>query len=389
MAASDAIAPSASQAALARFAFIDNLRWVMIVLVICHHAAVTYSHVGSWYYQDGPEPPILTKLPFIAFESYNQAYFMGLLFFVAGYFVPRAFDSKGPGRFLRDRAIRLGIPSLIYMLILHPVTVYWLLRQFYDPDRPTLFAAYPRYLLSGRVLSGSGPMWFAVALLIFCCFYAAFRSFLPTQRSERLPSHASVIGVILLIALCTFCVRIYQPVGASIFNMQLCYFSQYVVLFSLGIIAYRGDWLRRIPSAFGIFWLKLALIIGVPGFFAVLLTSGVLHGSPAPLLGGLHWQSALFSLWESFFCIGVALGLIVLFRDHFNWQTPFTAWMSKNSFTAYLLHTPLLVATTLALRPLPLPLMVKFLVACLIAVPLTFSVSGLLRPIIPGLRRIL
>ena len=36
-------------------AFVDNIRWALIVLVICHHAAVTYSHVGGWYYLDGPQ----------------------------------------------------------------------------------------------------------------------------------------------------------------------------------------------------------------------------------------------------------------------------------------------------------------------------------------------
>jgi glucans biosynthesis protein C len=65
---------------------------------------------------------------------------MGFLFFLAGYFVPRAFEAKGATRFLRDRAIRLGIPTLVFMLIIHPVMVYWLLLRFYDPDGPALDA---------------------------------------------------------------------------------------------------------------------------------------------------------------------------------------------------------------------------------------------------------
>lgn len=389
MTVSESSAKAAPVAAGHRLAFIDNIRWVVIVIVICHHAAVTYSHVGGWYYLDGPEPSISVKLPFVAFETYDQAYFMGFLFLLAGYFVPRAFDAKGPVRFLRDRAIRLGIPSLIFMLIIQPVTVYWLLRRFYDPNRPSLNAAYPRYITSGRMLSGTGPMWFAVALLAFCCAYAAARTILPRLRLDGVPSHKDIAAVISLIAICTFAVRIFQPIGTSILNMQLCYFSQYILLFALGILAYRGDWLQRIPSSFGLFWFKLALRIGVPGFFAVLVVSGALHGDTTPLLGGFHWQSALFSLWESFFCIGVCLGLTVLFRDHFNTRTRFAGWMSKNSFTAYMLQTPILVATTLALRTTHLPIGLKFLFACMIAVPTTFLVSGLFRPALPGLRRIL
>lgn len=389
MSVSQSIATAPSVTTQYRLAFVDNIRWVMIVIVIFHHSAVTYSHVGGWYYQDGPDPAIPVKLPFIALETYDQAYFMGLLFFLAGYFAPRAFDVKGPMRFLRDRAIRLGIPSLIFMLVLHPVTVYWLLRRFYDPARPSLIAAYPRYIMSGRVFSGTGPMWFAVALLAFCCFYAIARKVFRRVEVDRVPDHKDVIATISLIAICTFVVRIFQPIGNSILNMQLCYFSQYIALFILGILAYRGGWLQRIQSSFGLLWFKLALLIGIPGFFVVLVTSGALRGNPTPLLGGLHWQSALFSLWESFFCIGVCLGLIVLFRDHFNKQTPFTSWMSKNSFTAYLLHTPILVATTLALRSTQALVGVKFVCAAVIAASVTFLVSGWLRPAIPGLRRIL
>ena len=37
---------------------------------------------------------------------------MGLLFLIAGYFVPDSFDRKGPAKFLRDRMVQLGISTL-------------------------------------------------------------------------------------------------------------------------------------------------------------------------------------------------------------------------------------------------------------------------------------
>ena len=85
----------------------------------------------------------------------------------------------------------------------------------------------------------------------------------------------------------------------------------------------------------------------------------------------------------------MCLGLTVLFRDKFNRQGPFSKWMSGNSFSAYLFHTPLLVAVTLALRGLVAPPAMKFVVACLLAAPITFIVSGFIRERIPGLRRLL
>jgi surface polysaccharide O-acyltransferase-like enzyme len=165
--------------------------------------------------------------------------------------------------------------------------------------------------------------------------------------------------------------------------------AQYVLLFAVGVFAYRGNWLMRIPRRFGLFWLTLALAGGIPGWFILIFTSGALQGKSQNLLGGFHWQSAAFSFLESFICLGMCLGLTVLFRERFNFQGRFSQWMSRNSFAAYLFHTPLLIAVTLALKNLPAPLGIKFLLACLLAVPITFLVSSFLRPRIPVLRRVL
>jgi peptidoglycan/LPS O-acetylase OafA/YrhL len=54
-----------------RLLSIDNIRWMLITLVICHHAAVTYSHAGGWYYMDGPKPGSLGTLLFATFETFN------------------------------------------------------------------------------------------------------------------------------------------------------------------------------------------------------------------------------------------------------------------------------------------------------------------------------
>ncbi len=360
----------------------------MIVLVICHHAAVTYGQAGSWYVHFAT-PSLVTRAILATFTAFNQAYFMGFLFLIAGYFAAGACDSKGPARFIRDRAIRLGIPSALFMLVIQPFTVYWLLRVFYDPDRPTLTHAYGGYIIGGGVLSGSGPMWFAVALLIFCCVYALVRVVsTATTKVTALPTHREVIGLILLMGTCSFLVRIVQPIGTNILNMQLCFFSQYIVLFTIGILAYRGNWLREIKYSFGIVWLKLALIFGPIGWAVIIFTSGALK-DPRPLLGGLHWQSAAFSFWEALVCMGMCLGLTVLFRDRFNAQGPFARWMSQNSFSAYVFHPPILIAITLALRAISAPGLVLFVLASILAVPATFLIAAGLRQWVPRLSRIL
>ena len=376
-----------------RLAFVDNLRWVMIVLVVSMHAAVTYSHLGSWYFMEDPKPSTWGVALFATYQVFLQAFFMGLLFLVAGYFVPGAFDRKGWRGFLRDRSMRLGVPSLFYMLVIQPVTVYWLLRDFADPGRPSLREAYLPYVSRGRFLGGSGPMWFAVALLGFSVVYCLVRGFgkaPPVQKpvDGPLPGHRHVFGLGLFIGLCAFLVRIVQPIGTSVLNMQLCFFSQYVVLFIVGVYAWRRNWLLRVPYNFGLRWFFWTLVVGTVFWLALLFALLTTH-SEARLSGGLTWQSAAFSFWESLFCVGISLGLIVLFREKFNYQGPVARWLSDNSFSVYMFHPPVLIAITLVLRGLDAPKPVKFLCATLLGVGLTYLASSLVFRRVPLLRRVL
>ena len=283
-----------------RLYFLDNIRWLMIALVVMVHAAVTYSNLGDWYYREPVELDPLSFLFFGIFLSFTQAYFMGLLFLIAGYFVPDSYDRKGPARFLRDRAIRLGIPTLIYMLFINPAIEYYLLAFQWPEPRSPLGQALMNYILGGAILSGSGPMWFALALLIFSAAYAAFRLLTGSRMSPKpdaaLPGHLHVAGLILLIAAGAFAIRLFQPIGTSVMNMQLCYFSSYIALFLVGIQARRNNWLLRISSSFALSWFKATLVVGGAFWLAVMILGGMASGDLSPIWGGWRWQSAAYAL---------------------------------------------------------------------------------------------
>jgi glucans biosynthesis protein C len=168
-------------------------------------------------------------------------------------------------------------------------------------------------------------MWFTVALLMFCAVYAVVRLAGPKDMAiaehPRLPRHRDVTRLILLMGSCAFVVRISQPIGVNTLNMQLCYFSQYVLLFGVGILAYRGDWLGRIPYSFGIGWMKWTLIACVPGWIVLILTSGALQGdtqSPSASTGaaqcflfGSPFSASACVLASSFFFANASIPKIV------------------------------------------------------------------------------
>src|ERR1700761_8115907 len=109
-----------------RLLFIDNVRWSMIILVLSMHASDTYSPFGNWYYTDRTPPSQGEILFFATYQSWLQAFFMALLFFIAAYFTPASYDRKGPAQYLGDRFTRLVIPTLLYIFVIGPITEYYI-----------------------------------------------------------------------------------------------------------------------------------------------------------------------------------------------------------------------------------------------------------------------
>ena len=82
-----------------RIGYVDAVRVVLILLVVAHHSVEPYVTAHP------PEIP-LPDAPLAragVFLWVNAAFFMGLFFFLAGYFTPGAAGRKGAASFLADR----------------------------------------------------------------------------------------------------------------------------------------------------------------------------------------------------------------------------------------------------------------------------------------------
>jgi glucans biosynthesis protein C len=350
----------AKLAVSSRLPWVDHLRAFVIVLVVNVHACVTCSHVGSWYYVIGREPSFATKLPFILWELQLQSFFMGLLFFIAGYFAHGSLARRGTGSFLRERLFRLGLPTLLFMLVIHPFILLGL-NPWHARFGPAPVSS-AKFIFTGRFLSASGPLWFAFALLIFTLILVAWRaarpfadsvSDLPDSSPSGVPSAGKIWIFAAALGVITFAVRLVQPLGTNVLNMQLCYFPQYIAFFAAGVIAGRRGWLLALaasPRARRAGWIAL---VGGPVVLLVLLLTGNNAGDTTAFHGGWHWQAFGLALWEQFAGIGFSLGLLALFSRHLNRETAASRWFSDRAFGVYVLHTPVLVALAMAYRFLP------------------------------------
>ena len=236
---------------ISRLFFVDHLRAALVILVVLHHVAMVYGGIPPFYYWEPPADDPLAGLALLVFVLFNQAWFMGAFFLLAGYFTPGSFDRKGPGAFLKDRLLRLGIPLLIWVFVLNPISsiAYFLMpASLTGNTTPLTWQVYP-------CLLGLGPLWFIAMLLIFSFGYAIWRM-LTKERTSSPMRESSVpgylrIGIFMLgLAAAGYLIRITIPIGKSVLDFPtLAYLPQYLSFFVLGTVASRHNWFRTLPRS--------------------------------------------------------------------------------------------------------------------------------------------
>lgn len=367
-----------------RLVFIDNLRTLAIVMVIMVHLSITYGGAGSWYYKEVEQPDTLTFMVLTLQNATFQSFFMGLLFLLAGYFVPTSYDRKGPRRFLGDRLLRLGIPLLVYDYAINPLVAYAMIRAGVTVSRPS-FAELARGYYSEFHI-GTGPLWFVETLLIFVVLYAVWRAICKRPRqldrgAGYLPGHAALLALALGLGIVSFLVRIRLPVGWELdyLNLQLPFFPQYIVMFVIGVSAYRHNWLLRLQARIARPWLILAPILVVVVFPLLCILGGAMEGNSAQFAGGLHWQALAYALWEQFLGVACTVGLLVVFRERFNRQGRLARAAGASSYAVYIIHAPVIVLFALAVRGIHLYPLAKYAIVASVTIPATFLLADFLR----------
>ncbi|MFC1485595.1 acyltransferase family protein [Candidatus Latescibacterota bacterium] len=375
-----------------RMLYVDNIRILLITLIMLLHVAITYGAPGDWYYHETLFED-LDLIPGIVYALFNmtvQAFALGFFFMISGYFTPGSYDRKGTGPFLRDRMLRLGIPLMFYILTIHPIIDFT--RDVVVRGRDISVAGLGVYTDKWAEF-GTGPMWFVAALLIFNIFYVMWRRLTKStdpsvSHSGSVPGNGKMIVFALAVGIMSFIVRIWLPVGWSFetLGFQFPHFSQYISMFIIGLVAYRGNWFEGLTDAKGIRWgmVTVLLIVLCP---IVLLLGGAAEDSTI-IMGGISWQALFYAVWEQFICIGMIAGLSVLFRKVLNHQGSVLRAMSKSAYTVYIIHAPVIVFLGLALRNIELYPPVKFLLVAPVAVSLGFFLSNVIRKL-PLARKIL
>ncbi len=348
---------------LVRVAFLDNLRYLMILFVLFHHALAAYASVAPhWAVHD------TTSLAADIMRELFDVFMMPLLFFVAGFFAPVSLEKKGPWGFLKDKVKRLLVPWALAVLIVLPLALYdqpikqvqpfwryWLgylgsfevrLRFTQVPAGPTTQAIY----------------WFISLLFVFFLLFVFVYTVTRRWRSRPIPpndgkarSGYPVLAGLLIFGLLTsaghFVLLLFFPDSSwftlhAFLEFQVTRLVPFAVSFAFGVYAQSRGWFtdgKPLGSAvlWGVIGSVLAviyLLVGRPVFTDL---AGTANLSVGYLL--------VFALLRSFLFLSVLVVLVSFGARHWNHSSGLDRQLSATSYDIYLTHFWFVVAIQTAL----------------------------------------
>jgi peptidoglycan/LPS O-acetylase OafA/YrhL len=388
-----------------RDASLDYLRAFIVLLVLLHHSMLAY--VDFWRAQ--PRTFAITSAPIVdpghwagfdIIAMFNDTFFMALMFLLSGLFVWPSLERKGSGKFLRDRALRLGVPFVVAVGILAPLAYYPAYAVI--GDHPG-FRAYVHALLSLGYWP-AGPAWFIWVLLFFDAvaagLYALRHRWSESARllslsavQDRAPAFVAILIVVSAV--------VYVPMELAFgaenwpilgpFSLQISRLFLYATYFALGIrlgaagtesgiLARNAGLARRWPIwlavGLGAFALRLAVVV------ALILPVVTAH-RPLPLIVRL-----LSDLTVVFCCGAISAAFIALFRRFAVAHRPIFDSLSASSYGMYLVHYPVVVWLQFALLTVALGAIAKGAIVFVGVVVLSWGAVVALRRV-PVIARVL
>ena len=365
--------PVTDRAVRPRRAYLDNLKVVLVVGVIVGHVLITYADVGKWSYRETSENDAFL-IPSALVVALGSLFAMGVFFLIAGLMTPGPLARKGPGGFLRDRALRLGVPFVVFLFLLYP-TVKWVGER----------GSQPLDQLLRRQLTDldPGPLWFVLALLIFSVGYVAWRQVRHRPSAPRPMQSFSLVAFAAGIAIATFVTRLWFPIDSrQVFELHVWQWPQCIGMFVLGLACAENDWLQPVPARIR----RRAGISALLALVAVVVAFGVGRDSIDPFAGGMSWQAALVAVCEGTLAVGLAVWLLGFFQAHADHAGRLMRAMGRAAFGAYIIQAAVVIGLAVLLADWSIAPEVKALVVAPLAVAGSFGVAWLLTRL-PGVGR--
>lgn len=345
--------------------YIDNLRWICILLLFPYHAAMIFNCWGEGFYVRGVSSEAIS-----AFIIATYTWFMPLLFTLAGVSSYFALQKRSAGAYAKERMMKLLVPLLLGILLVVPAQTYFA-ERLHNGYTGGYFAQYRLFLTKFGDLSGYtggftvGHLWFLLYLFVISLLaLPLMRWYL--RREKKI--NGATFPLWLLLALVLF------PVLLSPLSIAGKSLGLYLGLFLLGFFLLSQDAIVERLS-------RLAL--------PLVCVSALMIAAKLVLYFGLQLRTGLVSdLYDALVMWATILALIGAGKRWLNGTSAVSHWLASNSFAIYILHQSVLVAVGYYVLMLVRATGWQFLLIALLSLPLTLCAVWLLSRV-PYLRMVL
>ena len=306
--------------------WMDNLRWVTVLLVLFYHVIYFYNNKGVFggIGGFGPYPECPQYQDVVMYILYP--WFMPLLFILAGISARYALDKKSNREWFKARTRKLLVPGTIGLFVFH-----WMVGYFNTAvaQRTGIFDGMPvvvKYAV--MAVSGIGPLWFVQLLWLLSLVLLGVRALDRNDRFWTWCGKLNIVWIILLGVLfwasAQTLIKHPRPDSADgLLNLYKPVF--YLVSFLLGYFVFSHDEVQqKVKQA----WIPLVAGAVVAGGILIGTTFGQDNTS------ALYMSSPLNCIYGWLAC----LALMGWFQARFDGTGKFATYMTRTSFGLYVVH---------------------------------------------------
>ena len=303
--------------------YIDNLRWISILLLFPYHTCMIYNNWGENFYVKSYGISVLSN-----FIQICSPWFMPLLFVIAGISSCYALDRRTPKQYIKERVYKLFVPLISGILLLVPIQTFYA-EKFHNGYNYGYFNQYILFFTKKTDLTGAtggftpAQLWFILYLFIISLLALPIAIKYKSSGKKIPIDKLSVFKIIPMFLIFGVMTLILNIGGKSL--------GEYFALFMLGYLILSEDKIQeRLDEN------RWYLFLG----FIVLTALNLFLQNVWNLNFGIGYD--IFYKFLSW--IGI-LSLNAIGRHYLNFHNKITNYFAKASFPIYIFHQSFLVFT--------------------------------------------
>lgn len=341
-----------------RKAYLDNIRFSIVWLVVIYHVIYVFNSVGVISNIDKQGIKAADSFLYLV-----NPWFMCCLFLISGMSARYFLETRSDRQFLRERIKRLLLPSVAGIFVLSWVTGYITsLQMDIFAGNGNLIPTLLKYVI--YCVIGIGPLWFAHELFLASIVLLLLKRL---DKKDRLLALGKRVNIFVILIL-------FLPIwgAAHLFNtpfIEVYRNGIYVFLFLLGYYVFSYEETIEIVR-------KWYIPLGVTAFILGILYVKYYFGS------NYTSASCLTSLFTNVYLWIAILAILGFSKEKFDYKNRFTNYMSENSFGVFVLHYPILIVLTyFIITYFKLPMILNYVIILILNSIITLAANEIIKRI--------